>query len=84
MKWFSVKEHHPVLSICCLLLAVRVQETGGIYLTLGEWDCGWKDWEEKFDIEKNLVGHKVIYFCYPDPIPMCCENSIENANDRKS
>lgn len=76
MKWYSVKDHHPILSICYVLLAVHVPDTGGIYLTLGEWDNGWKDWENKIDIEREF-DHKVLYFCYPDPIPKSYENLIE-------
>jgi len=78
MKWYSVKEHQPVLSCCCILLAVYIPNTGNIYLTLGEWDRGWKDWENKdLDIEKEFE-HIVLYFCYPDPIPKAYENLIEN------
>ncbi len=78
MKWYSVKEHSPILSICCVLLAVHVQDTGNIYLTLGKWDNGWKEWDDKYDIEKEFPGHKVLYFCYPDPIPKAYENLIES------
>ena len=46
MKWYFVKEHQPVLSICCVLLAVRDKESGNIFLCLGEWDSGsYRDWE---------------------------------------
>jgi DNA-directed RNA polymerase alpha subunit len=78
MKWYSVKDHQPILSCCCILLAIYMQKRGEIYLTLGEWDNGWKDWEHKFDIEKELVGHKVLYFCYPDPIPKAYESLMES------
>lgn len=76
MKWYSVNEHQPILSICCVLLAVYVPDSGRIYLTLGEWNNGWKDWCDKFDIEIEF-NHKVLYFCYPDPIPKAYENLIE-------
>jgi len=78
MKWYSVNDHQPILSICCVLLAVHIQETGSIYLTLGEWDNGWKEWDGKYDIEKELPGHHVLYFCYPDPIPKAYKQLIEN------
>lgn len=82
MKWYSIKEHQPILSCCCVLLAVQYQDTGSIYLTLGEWDDGWKEWGDKYDIEKELPGHKVLYFCYPDPIPKAYENLIESKNNK--
>jgi len=76
MKWYSVKEHQPILTTGCVLLAIFVPETGSIYLELGEWDHGWKDLDDKIDIEKEF-GHKVLYFCYPDPIPKAYENLME-------
>jgi hypothetical protein len=76
MKWYSVKEHQPILSICCVLVAVRNKKTNNISLWLAEWDNGWKDWEHKEDIEDESL--EVIYFCYPDPIPRAYENMIEN------
>lgn len=78
MKWYFVKEHQPVLSICCVLLAVRNKESGNIFLCLGEWDNGWKDWECKEDIEDEVF--EVLYFCYPDPIPKAYEKLIEYQN----
>ncbi len=72
MKWYSVKEHQPILSCCCLLLAVRFKSTNDITLWLGEWDRGWKDWAHKEDIEDE--GLEVVYFCYPDPIPRVYED----------
>lgn len=81
MKWYSVKEHHPVLSICCVLLAVHVPDTGAIYLTLGEWDNGWKYWEDKESVEG--YHQEVLYFCYPDPIPKAYEHLIENQYKEK-
>lgn len=65
MKWYSVKEHQPILSCCCILVAVLISES--IVLWLAEWDNGWKDWDNKEDIEDEYS--KVLYFCYPDPIP---------------
>jgi hypothetical protein len=76
MKWYSVKEHQPILSCCCVLVAVRNKENNNISLWLAEWDDGWKDWEHKEDIECDIF--KVMYFCYPDPIPKAYEHIIEN------
>lgn len=67
MKWYSAKDYNPVLSICCVLLAVRNKNSNDISLWLGEWDYGWKDWEHKENIENE--NFEVIYFCYPDPVP---------------
>ncbi len=80
MKWYSVKEHQPILSDCCMLLVVHEGDTGHIFLTLGEWDAvcqSWRYWEDKCDIEGDN-NDKVLYFCYPDPIPKAYENLIEN------
>ncbi len=81
MKWYSVKEHQPILSCCCVLLAVINIETNNISLWLGEWDNGWKDWEHKEDIEDDIL--EVLYFCYPDPIPKAYENMIENDHTKR-
>ncbi len=77
MKWYSVKEHSPILSQCCMLLAVRIPETGRIFLSLGEWNDGWKDWEHKFDLEEEF-NYKVLYFCYPEPIPKAYESLMDD------
>lgn len=77
MKWYSVKEHQPILSTCCILLAVRNKQSGSIFLMLAEWDNGWKDWENKECVEEYHL--EVLYFCYPDPIPKAYENLIEDS-----
>lgn len=74
MKWYSTKDHQPILSCCCVLLAVLYKPSGNISLWLGEWDHGWKDWENKEDIEDN--DWSVLYFCYPDPIPKVYDDLI--------
>jgi hypothetical protein len=76
MKWYSVKEHTPLLTTCCVLLAVLSKQSGDILLMLGEWDNGWKDWEDKDAIE--IYHREVLYFCYPDPIPKAYENLMEH------
>jgi hypothetical protein len=75
MKWYSVKEHQPILSCCCVLLAMHCKSSGSISLFLAEWDNGWKDWEHKEEIEDD--NWKALYFCYPDPIPKAYENLME-------
>ncbi len=57
------------------MLAVLSKEYGSISLWLGEYDNGWKDWEHKENIED--ANYKVLYFCYPDPIPKAYENLME-------
>jgi len=68
MKWHSVKEHQPILSRCCVLLAVLNPASGDVTLWLGMWDDGWKDWAHEENIEETY-NLEVLYFCYPDPIP---------------
>lgn len=75
MKWYSVNEHQPILSCCCVLVAVHFKGTGSISLWLAEWDMGWKDWENKEAIEDE--DWEVLYFCYPDPIPKAYEQLIK-------
>jgi hypothetical protein len=76
MKWYSVKEHQPILTNCCVLLAVHNKQTGNIFLQFGEWNNGWIDWEDKEAVDEY---HKeVLYFCYPDPIPKAYENLMDN------
>jgi hypothetical protein len=75
MKWYSVKDSQPILSCCCVLVAVRNKTSYSISLMLAEWDNGWKDWDHKEDIEDGIF--EVLYFCYPDPIPKANENLIE-------
>jgi hypothetical protein len=80
MKWYSVKEHDPVLSICCVLLAARSKATGAIYLWLGEWDdedSSWKGWDDEEDIEETY-DVEVTHFCYPDPIPKVYDKLVED------
>ena len=76
MKWYSVKEHTPILSQCCVLLAVHNKRTGDISLSFGEWDDKWKDWKTKKPIETYHL--EVLYFCYPDPIPKAYESLMDN------
>lgn len=76
MKWHFVKEHQPILSYCCVLVAVHNKNSNYIYLCLAEWVNGWKDWDNKEAIEDDTF--EVLYFCYPDPIPKAHENMIEN------
>jgi len=78
MKWYSTKEHTPLLSACCVLLAVYSKNSGNIYLELGEWNSGWKEWENKEDIENEIF--KVTHFCYPDPIPEVYDMLVEEAD----
>lgn len=80
MKWHSVKDHQPVLSACCVLLAVQYYQSQRIYLQLGEWDDGWKDWDTQLDVED--VCCEVIYFCYPDPIPKVHHNILREKKNR--
>jgi hypothetical protein len=75
MKWYSVKEHQPILTTCCVLLAVLSKGCGNISLWLGKYDNGWKDWEHEDYIENE--NYKVLYFCYPDPIPKAYESLME-------
>ncbi len=77
MKWYSVKEHQPILTNCCILLAVFYPKSGNISLWLGQYDHGWKSWEDGEEIEKTY-NTEVLYFCYPDPIPKAYEYLIED------
>ncbi len=77
MKWYSVKEHQSVLGTCCALLAVQWAISKDIHLMLGEWDGGWRDWEHKNLIEED-EDLKVLYFCYPDPIPKVYDSLIDS------
>lgn len=67
MRWYSIKENQPILSCCCTLVAIRNKQSNSIMLSLAEWDEGWKDWENKHDLEFD--GIEVVYFCYPEPLP---------------
>ena len=80
MKWYSVREHQPLLSCCCVLVAVRNKQYDSISLWLAEWDRGWKDWDHKEEIENDNL--EVLYFCYPDPIPKVYDNLIKDQNER--
>jgi len=82
MKWYSVKEHEPILSECWLCIIVRKKATNTFYLELGEynpWSKTWKDYQGKEIFDDNL---EVSYFCYPDPIPKAYEKLIES-QDKK-
>jgi len=76
MKWYSVKEHTPILTTCCVLLAVRNKQSDDIFLCLGEWNDGWRHWNATDPVEE--IHLEVMYFCYPDPIPKAYENMIDN------
>lgn len=67
MKWYSTKEHTPVLSGCLVILAVRDKNDNDVSLWMGEWRNGWWYFEEDDPINGDFF--EVMYFCYPDPIP---------------
>lgn len=80
MKWYSTAEHTPLLSTCCVLVAVYNEISQSISLWLAEWQDVWLDWDHKEEIED--ADRKVMYFCYPDPIPEAYDALIKRYGEK--